>query len=137
MKRICHHYKKWEDYHSGMYHLVTTFDSTKIIDESKNLLSCSTSLYIAMKDIADHWNFASEHNLTDKSRNRQAWLGQAACCKACNAKEGLTKKAWHLLSSTQQDEANAIADIIIDYWEATYFNKQKQLFKLCPKYHLE
>jgi len=123
MKRIFHHYKNWEDWHDGLYRLsISSADMAEeiIISRAARLLSEPDALLLAMTRVIDEWKIAAEVNLSNPSRNRRAWLGQAACCFLCGAPEDLTKLAWHRLSDAERDLANAIADRVISEWEDRY-----------------
>jgi hypothetical protein len=64
------------------------------------------------------WPIACEHNLTDDTQNRRAWIGHAACQMAINCPEYITRSAWGYLTREQQGKANAMADKAIARWEA-------------------
>jgi len=84
-----------------------------------------------MIKVLDKWPCSCEHNLSDITMNRQAWIGHAACCLAIGCSEEITRLAWHHLTQRQQDEANAMADKAIVKWEKEYIqrkNKQLSLF---------
>ena len=79
MKPIYHQYTKWEDYQNGMF---SPYDKSK----EEELISCaikvlSDPVYFdsILKKVYDNWIYAKEENLSNKSSNRQSWLGQAAC----------------------------------------------------------
>lgn len=121
MKRIFHHYEKWEDWRDGLYRLSVNIDAEEIlITRAARLLADPELLLIAMTRVIDEWKVSAEVNLSNPSRNRQAWLGQSACCLLCGAPEDLTKQAWHRLSQGERDYANAIADRVISKWEDRY-----------------
>ena len=63
------------------------------------------------------WRVSASVQLSNRSRNRQAWIGQAACCFAFDCPEHQVKAAWHRLTETQQVLANHTADAIIQIWE--------------------
>ena len=129
MNRICHNYKKWEDWKAGMYS--NACDNIKdTISDSLELLSSPTDLHEAMMRVCNEWVYSSEHNLTDISINRQAWLGQAACCFNHGCPEQYTRLAWWSLSEKQRNEANTVADIVIQYYERWHKSRnQYSLFK--------
>jgi hypothetical protein len=130
IKQKYHHYEKWEDFKQGMYKLVSRRNNNDLIKGARLLLMNESKLYAAMKHVAFEWSFASDQNMTNRNRNRQAWLGQAACCYSTGATEDMTKQAWHLLSEKEKNRANAVADKIILEWEEHYKlmeNKQKCL----------
>jgi hypothetical protein len=123
MTRIYHHYRLWEDWIDGLYRQTITPAEDVIVSRASRLLASPDWLHKAMMQVAIEWRHAGEVNLSNRHRNRQAWLGQAACCLVCGATEDLTKKAWHILSLAEQEAANRVADKVIAYWE----------IELCPK----
>ena len=123
MKRIYHPYDKWEDYKHGLFGA----DEQQTTGAAK-LLATPEKLHAAMTHVSRNWKHAAEVNMTNRSRNRQAWLGQAACCYACGANEDTTKRAWRGLTDTERTEANAVADVVIIEWESYY----QEL--LCPRF---
>lgn len=77
------------------------------------------------------WPLAAEHNLTDRSQNRRAWVGQATCCHEDRVPESETRAAWWLLSTEQQAAANAVADKVIEEWERYWSEEcEPSLFSL-------
>lgn len=117
MERIFHPYNLWEDYEFGMYKTTAFMDQHQLAVECKNLLECKEWLWESMTFVSHNWHYAAEQNLTNLSRNRQAWLGQAACCFSHGAPEYVTKIAWNLLTAEKQAEANSVADEVIADWE--------------------
>ena len=121
MTRVYHHYEKWEDWKDGMYRLDLEAQE-HITLRAARLLSDPALLGIAMRHVIRGWPHSSAVNLSNRSRNRQAWLGQASCSLICGATEDLTKAAWHRLSHAEQLAANQVADEVIAEWEATCQN---------------
>lgn len=121
MRRVYRHYELWEDYRAGMYAIprAQPGDATLIGAATRLLTDCS-SLHVAMRAVAFGWPHAAEVNLTNPSRNRQAWLGQASCCYSAGVPEHLTKAAWWTLTMEQRAAANAIADRVLLEWEVWY-----------------
>ena len=78
-----------------------------------------------MYDVIDNWKYETEQFLSNQNSNRQAWLGQAACCLAHGASESETRTAWNKLSINQMEQANLIADSVILEWENRYENAIK------------
>jgi len=117
MDKIYHNYKHWEDFIMGMYESTAYMDDAPLIKECINLLSCPEWLNESMLFVSHNWVKSAEQNLTNIHRNRQAWLGQAACCWSHGAPEYITKKAWGLLTPDQQKNANGVADEVINDWE--------------------
>lgn len=123
MRRVFHHYETWEDYHAGMYELTVPVEA-HYTEKAKELLGNPQHLRAAMDAVTRCWQIASETNLTHIGRNRQAWLGQAACAHHAGAPEYLTRRAWNLLTSAEQIEANLVADSVIAQWEKEYQGAQ-------------
>jgi hypothetical protein len=119
MRRVYYQYELWEDYQRGMYAL-TAPDQERAIEDARLLLANPAALYHAMAAATLLWQHACEVNLTNRSRNRQAWLGQAACCLLYQTPESLTKLGWHRLTDAEQRAANAVADQVIVAWERRY-----------------
>lgn len=126
MNRVFHPFNKWEDFEQGMYETTCFLDDSTMISECESLLKCKEWLWESMVFVSHNWKHAAEHNLTNLNRNRQAWLGQAACCFAHRAPEYITKKAWNNLSPQDQEAANAVADEVLKDWEYKY---ERDLFE--------
>lgn len=122
MKRIYHHYMEWEDFHNGLYKMDQIENVERLINQCANLLKNCNKFYSTMLKVIKEWRKATEVNLTNISRNRQAWLGQSSCCYKYKAPEYVTKLAWRTLTKNQQNKANNIADKIIYEWEKIYIN---------------
>lgn len=118
--RIFHPYEVWEDFREGMYKKTCFMDEAKMIADCEVTLSCPQWLEESMRFVAHAWKKAAEHNLSNTARNRQAWLGQAACCFSHGAPEYLTKIAWNNLTDEQRFAANGVADAVIADWEAKW-----------------
>lgn len=127
MKKISHPYYKWEDWQNGLF-IPETF-TTKLIEKiklSKDLLTNCEEFRITMKKMIKEWRFASEENLSDTNINRQAWLGQAACCYKHKNPEHITRYAWREMTEEEQTMANLEADKIIKEFEKKYEIDQNQ-----------
>jgi hypothetical protein len=81
-----------------------------------------------MLKVLDQWPKTCDHNLSDPSQNRRAFIGHAACCLAIRCPEYITRSAWGSLTQEQQRLANEQADIAIEKWEQTHFVLQYDLF---------
>lgn len=124
MIRVYHRYELWEDFAHGLYRMAlfqSPQEQERLIELSRALLADQPRLWDAMSSVTLEWIYATEVQITNTTRNRRAWLGQAACCFAHGAPESLTKLAWHRLEEVQQDRANAVADRVISTWEANYY----------------
>lgn len=133
MERIFHPYPVWEDYVNGMWRTVTKDEEARILPLAIEFTGDNTLYGAAMIRVVNEWPVSCEHNLTNVSQNRQAWLGHAACCLEFGWPEYLVRRAWHELTREQQDEANRKADYAIRLFE----QKHNKSLNLCQKYILE
>ena len=117
MKRIYHHYLKWEDYKNGMYETSTPDNEDELILLGISLLTHSDVFYNICIKILKEWKYSADVNLSNPSSNRKAWLGQAACNYAHGITELTTRKCWAELTESERIEANRVAKIIIDKYE--------------------
>jgi hypothetical protein len=70
-----------------------------------------------MKNVIREWKHSCEHNLSNTTQNRRAWIGHAACAFAFACPEDIVREAWKHLTEQQQFDANRMADIAILEWE--------------------
>lgn len=117
MERIYHPYNIWEDYLNGMWRKVDKEQEQEMLEKAIEFTGDHVLYGKYMKDVIFKWRIACEHNLTNKSINRKAWLGHSAVCLATGIPEYITRRAWHFLTEEQQDNANAQADNAIKTWE--------------------
>lgn len=125
IKRIFHPYTDWEETYSNMWGAVKNRESyLKVAID----FTGDHKIYGShMKNVIKEWKHSCEHNLTNTTQNRRAWIGHAACALAFGCPEDITREAWSYLSQQQQDLANEAADIAISLWE------KKHLEGLCQK----
>lgn len=119
MKRIYHHYEKWEDFQHGLYCKTTGKDEKHdeiLVGQCKRLLSDQKWFYLVAKEMLHNWPVSADVNLSNPNRNRQAWIGQASCCYALSAPEFITKFAWNQMTSKDRELANKTADMIFKIW---------------------
>lgn len=86
-----------------------------------------------MRKVVKMWPIACEHNLTDLSQNRKAWVGHAATQMAIQVPEYITRAAWGRLTDRQRIDANRQAQHAIELWESSYVDSQwRQLCLALP-----
>lgn len=85
----------------------------------------------AMMRVISEWPISCQHNLSDITQNRRAWIGHAACALEIECPEDIVRAAWHMLTDEQRIEANAAADRAIAVWE------ENQTEGECPSDQLE
>lgn len=117
MKRIYHHYKKWEEVPAGMWESVPSSEARSLLKKAVEFTGNAKLYGSYMRRVINEWPISCEHNLTDVSQNRKAWIGHAATALAIGCPEHITRQAWGFLNQTQQDDANAEAADAIRLWE--------------------
>lgn len=127
-ERVFFHFNDLEEYHSGFWRIVHGQQKNTFVAKSHCLLTDIPEFKNAMLSVLDEWANSCEHNLTASNTNRLAWLGQAACCVAVGSPEECTRKAWHMLTQPQKDEANAAAEDVLRKWDAANRNQAADLF---------
>ena len=126
MKRIYYHYELWEDWKAGLYDIEKEHDECSIEEmchHAKGLLTNNMLFHSEASKMVSQWKNSAEVNLSNKARNRQAWVGQATVCYKYGIPERITKIAWNMMTKNQQDSANKIADRVISMWEDKYAKK--------------
>lgn len=129
MKRAYHPYWNWEEYHAGMWRIVSKAEEKQFLSEAITFTGNAKLYGSFMVKVANEWKVSCEHNLTCEDMNRKAWIGHAATCLAINCPEYITRMAWAYLTDKQRDEANYQAQKAIELWENLY-NEQLS-FKFC------
>ncbi len=124
MDRIYHPYWKWEDYRQGFYNNVSGKEKetlkNKVVEMFRDPVKTKKNMNLVIKD----WVYSCEHNLTNQSMNKIAYIGQAACCIYAGVPSSLTMEAWRLVSEENKKEANKTAEEILNKWINNQKNKQ-------------
>lgn len=128
MKRLYHHYEKWEEISCGMWRNVPIPERQALHDGAAALMKDADAFFSAMQRATKEWTYSCQHHLTG-GFNRQAWIGHAGCCLAVGSPEDITRLAWHTLTKDEQDRANAAADRAIAEWERRHLSMEE----VCPK----
>ena len=115
IKRIYHPYWLWEEVKYNMWGSV---GNRQLYLERAIIFTSNHKLYGSfMRKVIIEWKYSCEHNLSNLSQNRQAWLGHAACAYAFQCPENIVRLAWHHLTEAQRVSANKQADKYIKLWE--------------------
>jgi hypothetical protein len=117
MKRIYHHYEKWECYKNGMWSSPTKENYQSNIDKAIKFMSDTDMFKQGMENVINNWEYSCEHHLSDVSSNRNSFLGQAAGCISIGVNETIIRNAWVLLSDECRIKANKAAANSIRKWE--------------------
>ena len=124
MERVYHPYWLWEDYKAGFYNNISGKEKKIKIEKVLEMFNDKEKTMFFMNKVIKCWTFSCEHNFTNPSLNRIAYLGQAACCMYSEIPNTITMEAWSLLSKDVKDYANEIARQTIEKWEINYKKRQ-------------
>lgn len=136
MDRIWHPYYLWEDYKSGFYKSETDLNKDEQIEVSKKLFQDKKEFNTVLRKIIKDWKYSCEHNLTNESLNKIAWLGQAACAYKYKISNDISREGYNLLNKEEKLEADKIAEKVLKRWESeyllneTYKNGQMYIFEV-------
>jgi len=121
IKQVYHPYWKWEEVDYNMW---GTVDNREEYLKKAIEFTGDYKLYGRwMKKVAKSWKYSCEHNLSNTTQNRQAWIGHAAVAFAFKCPEDIVREAWWHLTDEQRELANKEADKAINYWESCQKNK--------------
>jgi len=116
MKRIYHPYTLWEDFRRGFYDNCSGLDKKEKIEKVIEMFSSKELTREFMMLAIDEWKYSCEHNLTNGGMNKIAYLGQAACCLYSDVPSTITMESWSKLTPEVQEEANKIANEVLEIW---------------------
>ncbi len=127
MKRIYHHWGRWECFKAGMYEGAPpagyTADSAK--EAYRDFLADAPRFSAAMQRVLDEWPNSCDQFLSNDSINRIAWLGQASMCIDTGVPMCF-RGGFKLLSAAQQKTANALAAEFFKKWIRSKANAVQQ-----------
>lgn len=126
MVRIYHPYWMWEDFKAGFYDNVSGERKKEMLNKVVELFSDPALTKEYMIKVIDEWVFSCQHNLSNESLNRIAYIGQGACCLYAKVPSTITMEAWSLVSKENQKQADKIAQDVLDIW----INRNKKI-ELC------
>lgn len=128
MKRIYHPYWLWEDYKAGFYDNVSGDQKQKLLLKVVQMFNSKTLTKENMLKVINLWVYSCEHNLTNESLNKIAYIGQGACCLYAGVPSTITMEAWSLLTDDVKERSNKIALEVINQWESN-----NKFIQLCLK----
>lgn len=117
MERVYYHFKKWEDYKYGFYSNCNGDERELKIQSVIELFTSKSLTECYMRKAIELWNISMDQNLSNKSINRVAYLGQAACCVYNNVPNLVTMEAWKRLTNEDRYRSDLIAIKLIKEWE--------------------
>lgn len=124
MKQIFHHYDLWEDYKYDFYNNCSGNIKEEKIKKVIELFNSEELTRYYMSYIINNWKYSCEHNLTNPSINKIAYIGQCACAMYARVPNTVTMFAWNLLDEHVRSRANKIAQECLDLWNNNNKNIQ-------------
>lgn len=114
--RIFHTYDKWENVEYNFYGAEhSKWSKLQCEHKYKELMTDIIEFKKVLLNVTIEWKHSCEHNLTNRSLNRIAWLGQAAMAYKYNI-PCIYSSGWQLLSEVEQEKANSIALGVLNLW---------------------
>jgi hypothetical protein len=121
MNRVFHPYHLWEEVKFGMY------ESPKNKEQESQVViqffNNPSDVLSAMCRVIETCPYACEHNFTNPTMNKIAWLRQASVALKYQISEESTRDAWNYLTEEVQIQANKIAENCIKKWGESYAKK--------------
>lgn len=118
MERIFHPWDKWEDYNFNFYatagNAIVEKHREKIFEVLCDAEICKTQ----MTRVINEWKYSCEHNLSNISLNRVAYLGQAACANYGNIPAKATQALWREIPEEKRNIADGIAKEVFEIWRS-------------------
>ena len=87
------------------------------IDKVVEMFNSSKLTEKYMNKVIEKWIYSCEHNLTNDSMNKIAYIGQAACCLYADVPCDLTMRGWKLLTQDVRNRSDKIANKVINKWK--------------------
>ena len=117
MNRIYHPHTKWEEVKYNMYGSYDEKNKDMLITKVIYFFTQRFLIRKYMEFVIENFKCSCEHNFTNPSMNKVAWLGQAAVAVWGKIPEDLTRIGWNFLDEDTQLNANQIAEEYIKGWE--------------------
>lgn len=121
MEQYFTEYTNWECWQNGMYRDANKEEYNEMV---LSAIECLRNPENAMLSVVCEWDNSTRENLTDRKSNRKSWIGQAACCYQSGCNERATRQAWSMLTKEERDNANTIANKVIELWERDYLENR-------------
>lgn len=125
MTRVFHPWDKWECYKHNFFGGMLDYEKDDTLELYASLLRDLSSFESALQEITTNWKYSCEHNLTNESMNRVAWLGQASCALVFNVPHNVCMGGYNLLTSEEQQAADATAEKYLDKWVRNHEHSKK------------
>lgn len=114
--RVFHRHEKWEAVHYNFFGSKhPTLSKEECDARYAELMTNAKEFENILNKVVAEWVYSCEHNLTNKSLNRIAWLGQAAVAYKYNI-PSIYSSGWQVLSEEQKNVANNVALKVLNNW---------------------
>ena len=120
MERIYHPYDKWEDFKLGFYDSCSGENKKSKIESVQMLFNSEKLTREYMNKVINEWKNSCEHNLSNPSMNKIAYIEQGACCIYDSVPCTVTMEAWNTLSKEVQKRSNLIAEEVLNIFLKRY-----------------
>lgn len=116
MKRIHHPWDKWECYPAGFHNnTADRLTDAQALKAYADFLRDIPRFEAALTRVLAEWPNSCEHNLSNESMNRIAWLGQAAMCIDTGV-PNCYRAGFFKLTADEQLAANRTAFAALNRW---------------------
>lgn len=116
IRQVYHHWEKWEE--TPMWRRTPADERQARFDTARAIVVDRQAFRACLLRAVEEWPISCEHNLTDLTLNRAAWLWHAASYIATGASEEVTRSVWGTLTNEQRRVADAIAWEVVAEWES-------------------
>ena len=123
IERIYHAHWLWEEVSTPMWK--KTIFRDKFLEMAIEFTGDHKLYGKWMMEVIKEWKYSCEHNLSNTTQNRRAWIGHAACALAFGCPEDIVREAWGMLSEGQRINADAMADKAIEQWERIHLCRKE------------
>lgn len=120
IKRVYRHYKLCEEYASGMWKVVDSYERDRQAKLANELLGDACKFEKAAMRVIEEWTYSCEVTFTARTLNHRSWIGQAACALIHGCAEDATRQGWKSITKAQQESANEVADNVKKIWLERY-----------------
>ncbi len=121
IKQLYVPYWQWEEWINGMYRNVHSDFEWEMIRKTIAFISDYEKFGTAMERVIIEWPRTMLNAFTNPSINKRAFLGQCAVQFEINCPEWITRQAWGKISEQERNDANKIADVLINEWVIDFY----------------
>lgn len=120
IKQVYYAWHLWEDYRYGFYDNISGKNKIQMIQDVIYFFNNEKLIHQYMNRVIKEWKYSCEHNFTNPSINKIAYLGQASLSLFKKIPATITMESWSKLQSEKQEIADKIADYYINEWFKKY-----------------